>query len=128
MRKMNSNRKTAMTAGVLYLLTFVSIPSLVLYRSVHGQNYILGPGPDTSVIIGGILEIIVALTCIGSAVALYPVLNTDSTGLMPYSGTYIHIREREYLLFNNTRYDEASKPTPREYHFPVKIKLTSPNL
>ena len=47
----------------------------------------------------------------------------DSTGLIPYSGTYIHIGERDYLLFNNTRYVEASKPTSREYHFPVKIKL-----
>ena len=25
-------------------------------------------------------------------------------------------------------YDETSKPTPREYHFPVKIKLTSTHL
>jgi predicted nucleotide-binding protein (sugar kinase/HSP70/actin superfamily) len=47
---------------------------------------------------------------------------------MPYSGTYIQIAEREYLLFNNTRYDESSKPTSREYHFPVKIKLTSTHL
>ena len=81
MRKMNSNRKTAMTAGVLYLLTFVSIPTLALYSSVHGPNYIMGPGPDTSVIIGGILEIIVALTCIGSAVALYPVLKKQNEGM-----------------------------------------------
>ena len=83
MRKINSNRKTAMAAGVLYLITFVSIPTLALYRSVHGPNYILGPGPDTSVIIGGILEIIVALAGIGTAVALYPILkkqNEDGAG------------------------------------------------
>lgn len=78
---MNSNRKTAMAAGVLYLLTFVSIPTLALYRSIHGPNYILGTGPDTSVIIGGILEIIVALTCIGSAAALYPVLRKQNEGM-----------------------------------------------
>ena len=78
---MNSNRKTAMAAGVLYLLTFVSIPTLALYKSVHGANYILGPGPDSSVIIGAILEIIVALTCIGSAVALYPVLRKQNEGM-----------------------------------------------
>ena len=81
MRKMNSNRKTAMTAGVLYLLTFVSIPTLALYSSVHGPNYIMGPGPDTSVIIGGILEIIVALAGIGTAVALYPVLKKQNDGM-----------------------------------------------
>ncbi|NNV57801.1 Piwi domain-containing protein [Limnovirga soli] len=54
--------------------------------------------------------------------------DTESAGLMPYSGTYINVGEREYLLFNNTRYDENSKPTPKEYHFPVKIKLTSTHL
>ncbi|MEJ7827227.1 MAG: DUF4386 domain-containing protein [Segetibacter sp.] len=81
MKKINSNRKTAMAAGVLYLLTFVSIPTLVLYGSVHGPNYILGPGPDTSVIIGGILEIIVALAGIGTAVALYPVLKKQNEGV-----------------------------------------------
>lgn len=71
---MNSLRKTSLVAGLLYLLTFVSIPTLVLYNSVRESNYILGSGPDTPVIIGGILEIIVALAGIGTAVVLYPVL------------------------------------------------------
>jgi hypothetical protein len=75
---MNSLRKTSLIAGVLYLLTFVSIPTLVLYGSVKGPNYILGPGPDTPVIIGGILEIIVALAGIGTAVVLYPVLRNQN--------------------------------------------------
>src|SRR5438105_14790435 len=57
---MDSLRKTALVAGVLYLLTFVSIPTLFLYGPVHDPNYIVGPGPDTAVIIGGILEMIVA--------------------------------------------------------------------
>ena len=48
--------------------------------------------------------------------------------LMPYSGTYIKVAEREYLLFNNTRYNQTSSPTSREYHFSVKLKLTSTNL
>lgn len=54
--------------------------------------------------------------------------DTADAGLMPFSGTYINVGEREYLLFNNTRYDAASKPTQKEYHFPVKIKLTSTHL
>ena len=72
--QMNPSRKTALVAGVLYLLTFVSIPTLFLYGPVHDPKYILGPGPDTAVIIGGVLEIIVALAGIGTAVALYPVV------------------------------------------------------
>ena len=53
---MSPLRKTALVAGVLYLLTFVSIPTLFLYGPVKGANYILGPGPDTAVIVGGMLE------------------------------------------------------------------------
>ena len=77
----NSQRKIALTAGVLYLLTFVSIPTLGLYSSIHSPNYILSHGPDTAVFIGNILEIIVALAGIGTAVALYPVLKKQNEGL-----------------------------------------------
>ena len=54
--------------------------------------------------------------------------DTAHTELMPVSGTYIRVAEREYLLFNNTRYNETSKPTARGYDFPVKIKFTSTHL
>src|SRR5437660_300045 len=75
---MDSLRKTSLVAGVLYLLTFVSIPTLFIYGPVKGANYILGAGPDTSAIIGGILEIIVALAGIGTAVVLFPVLKKQN--------------------------------------------------
>ena len=71
-------RKTALVAGVLYLLTFVSIPTLALYGSVHDPNYIVGPGPDTPVLLGGVLEVIVALAGIGTAVVLFPVLKRQN--------------------------------------------------
>jgi len=77
----NSTRKTALVAGVLYLLTFVSIPTLALYGQVHDPSYIVGLGPDTPVLIGAILEWIVALAGIGTAVALYPVLKKQNEGI-----------------------------------------------
>src|ERR687885_1624015 len=77
---MSPFRKTALAAGVLYLITFVSIPTLFLYVPVHDPNYILGPGPDTGVFIGGILEVIVALAGVGTAVALFPVLKWQNEG------------------------------------------------
>jgi hypothetical protein len=77
----NLQRKTSLAAGVLYLLTFVSIPTLALYGPVKAANYILGAGPDTGAIFGGILEIIVALAGIGTAVALYPVLKRQNEGV-----------------------------------------------
>lgn len=77
----NSPGKIAMAAGMLYLLTFVSIPTLALYKSIHDPNYIIGPGPDTAVLIGCMLEIIVALAGIGTAVALYPVFKKQNEGV-----------------------------------------------
>src|SRR5256884_3515241 len=76
--QMSPHRKTALVAGLFYLLTFVSIPTLFLYVPVHGANYIIGAGPDTAAIIGGILEIIVALAGIGTAVVLFPVLKKQN--------------------------------------------------
>jgi hypothetical protein len=78
---MTSTRKTALVAGAFYLLTFISIPTLYLYGPVREAGYILGPGPDTRVYIGVILEMIVALAGIGTAVALYPVLKRQNEGV-----------------------------------------------
>ena len=71
---MNSLRKRSLVAGLFYLLTFVSIPTLALYRSVRGPNFVAGPGPDSPVILGVLLEMVVALAGIGTAVALYPIV------------------------------------------------------
>jgi hypothetical protein len=73
-----SLRKTALIAGLLYLLTFVSIPTLGLYGSVHDPNYVVGPGSNSPVLVGGVLEVIVALAGVGTAVVLYPVVKRQN--------------------------------------------------
>lgn len=75
---MTSLRKTSLTAGVLYVITFVSIPTLSLYGAVKDPSYLLGPGPDTQALVAGLLEIIVALAGIGTAITLYPVLKRQN--------------------------------------------------
>lgn len=77
---LDSTRKTALVAGALYLLTFVSIPTLFLYNSVRGANYIVGAGSDNRVFIGVALEMIVALAGIGTAAVLFPVLKRQNEG------------------------------------------------
>jgi hypothetical protein len=78
---MDSLRKTALVAGLFYIITFVSIPTLWLYSPVKELGYIFGPGPDTRMIFGGVLEMIVALAGIGTAVTLYPVLKRQNEGV-----------------------------------------------
>lgn len=75
---MVSSRRVSLVAGLLYLLTFVSIPTLALYGPVHDPSYIVGSGPDTAVIVGGLSEIIVAVAGIGTAVVLFPVLRRQN--------------------------------------------------
>lgn len=74
-------RKTSLTTGLLYVLTFISIPTLTLYGPVHEPNYITGPANNTAVIIGGLLEITVALAGIATAIVLYPVLKKQNQSL-----------------------------------------------
>ena len=79
---MDSARKTALVAGIFYLITFISIPTLALYGPVtNHRNWILGSGGHTAVLVGGFLEVIVALAGIGTAVTLYPILKRQHEGL-----------------------------------------------
>ncbi len=78
--RMDPMRRTALLAGVLYLITFVSIPTLALYKPVkdHVGTFILGAGSSTGVMWGAASEIIVGLAGIGTAVVLYPVLKRQN--------------------------------------------------
>ena len=76
---MDSLRKTALIAGIFYLVTFISIPTLALYGPVKNhRDWILGSGGHTAVLVGGFLEVIVALAGIGTAVTLYPVVKRQN--------------------------------------------------
>jgi hypothetical protein len=73
---MDATRKAALVAGLFYIATFVfSIPALGLYEGVvNDPNFVLGAGSDQGVLWGGLIEVITGLTCIGTGVAIYPVL------------------------------------------------------
>jgi hypothetical protein len=75
------SRKISLAGGVLYLTTFILVPSFMLYAPLRDPNYMISPGPDGGVIFGGALEIIVALAGIGTAVVLYPVLKRQNDTL-----------------------------------------------
>lgn len=80
---MDSMRKTALVAGVLYLITFLaSIPAVFLMGPVHTDpNYIISAGADTQVTLGAFLDLVTALAGIGTAVALFSVVKRQHEGL-----------------------------------------------
>lgn len=74
--RMTPLRRTALVAGVLYLVTFAaSIPALGLYDGVlNDPGFVHGAGSGDAVAWGAMLEIILGIAGIGTAVVLYPVL------------------------------------------------------
>ena len=75
-------RKTALVAGVFYLITFISIPTLFLYGNLKtDRDYIISAGSSTGVLWGALLEVIVALAGIGTAVTLFPVVKRQNESM-----------------------------------------------
>jgi hypothetical protein len=72
-------RGRARLAGVLYVVTFVSIPTLWLYEPVKDHaEFVVGAGRTSGVLAGALSEVIVALAGTATAVVLFPVLKRQS--------------------------------------------------
>jgi hypothetical protein len=75
----NPMRGRARLAGWLYVITFVSIPSLWLYKPVKDHaDFVLGTGSTNGVMGAALSEIIVGLAGTATAVVLFPVLKRQS--------------------------------------------------
>jgi hypothetical protein len=71
------DQKRARWFGVLYLITFVtSIPALALYQPVVDDpvGYIAGAGHDKRVLLGVLLELLLIVANIGTAVVIVPIM------------------------------------------------------
>jgi hypothetical protein len=73
-------RRTALVAGVFYLITIVaSIPAVILLGPVlNDSRYVVGAGADSRVLWGCLLDVVNALACIGTAVTLFPVVKRQN--------------------------------------------------
>ena len=70
--------------GVLYVITFVtSIPALLLFQPVLDDPvaYITGAGEDNRIFIGALLELLLIIANVGTAVVIYPVVRRQSEEL-----------------------------------------------
>lgn len=73
----------ARVAGVLYLVTFASsIPALLLLGPVlDHRDYVLSGAGDAQVLWGCLLDLVNAVACVGTAVALFPVVRHHGEAL-----------------------------------------------
>jgi hypothetical protein len=76
-------RKTALVAGILYLITYASsIPAaLLLGSTLSDPNYILGAGADGQIRLAALFDIVNGVTAFGTAVALYSIVKRQHEGL-----------------------------------------------
>ena len=83
---MSLDQKRARWFGVLYLITFVtSISALALHREVlrHPERYIVGARHDHAGLYGALLELLLIIANIGTAVVIFPIvgrLNEELAG------------------------------------------------
>jgi hypothetical protein len=78
------DQKRARAFGVLYLVTFItSIPALLLYQPVLDDpvGYIASAGQDTQILFGALLELLLIIANIGTAVVIFPIVKRQSEEL-----------------------------------------------
>jgi hypothetical protein len=81
---MSLDQKRARVFGVLYLITFVtSIPALALYQPVLDDpvGYIAGAGHDKQIFFAALLELLLIIANIGTAVVIFPIVRRQNEEL-----------------------------------------------
>src|ERR671927_757672 len=81
---MSRDQKRARVFGVLYLITFVtSIPALALYQPVLDDpvGYIAGAGHDKQILFAALLELLLIIANIGTAVVIFPIVRRQNEEL-----------------------------------------------
>jgi hypothetical protein len=81
---MDPLRRTASLTGWLFVVTFVaSIPAFFIFYEpvLDHPNYIVGAGADNRIALGALLEMIVIIANIGTAVVLFPILKRQNESL-----------------------------------------------
>jgi hypothetical protein len=78
---MEEDQRNARIFGVLFIITFLtSIPALLLFQPVLDDpaGYIAGGGEDNQIHLGALLELLLIIANVGTAVVVYPILRRQN--------------------------------------------------
>jgi hypothetical protein len=78
------DQKRARVFGVLFLITYItSITALILYQPVLDDpvGYIAGSGHDNQIFLGALLELLLIIANLGTAVVIFPIVRRQSEEL-----------------------------------------------
>jgi hypothetical protein len=95
---MNSNRKTAIIVGVLFLTATVTgmLGDSLIGSILNAPDYLVNVYPNrTQVIIGVLISFILGLAVVGIAVLMFPILKKHNE---PIALGYVGIRSAEFAL------------------------------
>jgi len=99
---LDSNRKTAIIVGILFLIaTVIIIIGGIFSLSIYESDYLTAVSAnENQVILGALLEIIATAAIVGIPIAMYPILKKHNEGLaLGYVGTRIF---EGLIIFLNT--------------------------
>src|SRR5215210_7607919 len=97
---MSAHRRISLAFGALYLVTFItSITALWLFQPVldDPQGYIAGAGADNRIYLGALLELILIIANIGTAIVLIPLLKRQHE-ILTFSYVAARIMESVFIL------------------------------
>ncbi len=77
-----AEQRNARIMGAWFLGTFVfSIPAFFFYDPILNRaDYIVGRGADTRIAVGALLEILLAISGIATAVVIFPIVKASASG------------------------------------------------
>jgi hypothetical protein len=81
---MQDDQRHGRIFGILFIITFItSIPAYFLFQPVLDDpaGYIAGAGEDNRIALGAILELLLVIANIGTAVVLYPIARRQNEAL-----------------------------------------------
>jgi Domain of unknown function (DUF4386) len=96
----SAERRISFAFGALYLITFItSIPALWLFQPVldDPQGYIAGAGADNRIYLGALLELILIIANLGTALVLIPILKRQNE-ILTFSYVAARIMECVFIL------------------------------
>jgi len=99
---LDSNRKTAIIVGILFLIaTVIIIIGGIFSLSIYESDYLTAVSAnENQVVLGALLEIIATAAIVGIPIAMYPILKKHNEGLaLGYVGTRIF---EGLIIFLNT--------------------------
>jgi hypothetical protein len=94
------SRRISLAFGALYLITIIaSVPALILFQPVldDPQGYIAGAGADNRIYLGALLELILIIANIGTAIVLIPLLKRQHE-ILTFSYVAARIMECAFIL------------------------------